>query len=52
MWRIIFIPLFLILLMVSIHYLNRRKERKDMRKMQKLFEDELSRNPRVTENGG
>jgi uncharacterized protein YneF (UPF0154 family) len=50
MWRIVFIPLLLILLLVITTYLNRRKEKKDFRQMQKLFEDELARNPRITEN--
>jgi hypothetical protein len=50
MWRIVFIPLFVILLLLVINYLNKRREKRGIQKMQKLFEDELSRNPRLTED--
>ncbi len=50
MWRIVFIPLLLTLLLVITTYMSRRKEERDFRQMQKLFEDELARNPRITED--
>ncbi len=50
MWRIIFIPLFVALLMLIVALVNKRKEKKSFQNLQKLFEDELSRNPRVSKD--
>ncbi len=48
MWRILLLPLFVALLVTAAALLNKRREKKAFQRMQKLFEDELSRNPRVS----
>jgi hypothetical protein len=50
MWRILLLPLFVALLVTTSVLLNRRKEKRAFQRMQKLFEDELSRNPRVSKD--
>lgn len=50
MWRILLLPLFVAMLVTVSALLNKRKERRAFHKMQKLFEEELSSNPRVSKN--
>jgi hypothetical protein len=47
MWQILLLPLVIALVVTTSTLLNKRKEKKAFQRMQKLFEDELSRNPRV-----
>jgi hypothetical protein len=48
MWRILLLPLLVALLVTALALLNKRKEKRAFQRMQKLFEDELSSNPRVS----
>ena len=50
MWRILLLPLVVALLVTTSALLNKRKEKRAFQRMQKLFEDELSRNPRVSKD--
>jgi hypothetical protein len=50
MWHIFLLPLLVALLITTSSLLNKRKEKRAFQRMQKLFEDELSRNPRVSKD--
>ncbi len=50
MWRILLLPLLVALLVTAAALLNKRKEKRAFQRMQKLFEDELSRNPRISKD--
>lgn len=50
MWRILLLPLFAALLVTTSALLNKRREKRAFQQMQKLFEKELSSNPRVTKD--
>jgi hypothetical protein len=50
MWHIFLLPLLVALLITTSSLLNKRKEKRAFQRMQKLFEDELASNPRVSKD--
>lgn len=50
MWRILLLPLLVALLVTTSALLNKRKEKRAFQRMQKLFEEELSSNPRASKD--